>query len=298
MTKPVIVCFPGNEGIAHPLASSIGGELAQVIWHEFPDGETNITIKTPLKARQVIVLCSLDRPDDKLVKLLFCAATAKDLGAARVGLVAPYLAYMRQDRRFAAGQGVTAKYFPRAIEIGFDWLVTVDPHLHRIDALSQVYSIASEAVHAAPAIARWVAQNIKNPVLIGPDGESAQWVQAMAHAANAPFVVLSKKRLGDARVEIDIPDMSQWKNHRPVLMDDIISTGRSMIRVVRGLKAAGLAAPWCIGVHAVFAGNACADLRQSGVAGIVTCNTIRHETNRIDISALLTGPVLRQLAGD
>jgi len=100
-------------------------------------------------------------------------------------------------------------------------------------------------------------------------------------------VVLTKVRHGDRDVEVSVPDVDKWQGMTPVLVDDIISTARTMIETVGHLRAAGLAPPVCIGVHGLFAGTAYGDLQESGVARIVTSNTVPHETNAIDVSGLL-----------
>ena len=240
-------------------------------------------IESNVAGRKVILLATLDRPDAKLLPLLFSAQTARELGAVQVGLVAPYLAYMRQDRQFQPGEAVTSRHFARLISQFADWLVTVDPHLHRLTSLGEIYSNRTRVVHAAASISKWVSE-LASPVLIGPDGESEQWVSAVARDAGVPYLVLRKTRRGDRDVEVSVPDVERHLGRTPVLVDDIISTARTMIQTVGHLKRAGLPPPVCIGVHAVFAGDAYADLKRAGAAQIVTCNTIAHESNAIDLA--------------
>jgi len=169
-----------------------------------------------------------------------------------------------------------------------DWLVTADPHLHRIDALPKIYSIPARSVHAAPLLARWIEDEVKLPLLIGPDRESAQWVSVVAEGAGAPFIVLEKQRHGDRDVEISVPDVARWRQHTPVLVDDIISTGRTMIQTLGHLNRAGMKPAVCAGVHAVFASGAYEGLSAAGASRIVTTNTIAHETNAIDVTDALS----------
>ena len=124
-------------------------------------------------------------------------------------------------------------------------------------------------------------------MLIGPDEESEQWVADVAKKADANFTVLKKIRHGDNDVEVSVPHIEKFKTYTPILVDDIISTGRTMIETIHHLKTAGMQAPICIGVHAVFAENAYQNLQNAGAAKIITCNTIPHPTNKIDISDLL-----------
>lgn len=292
--KPLLFAFPGNEALAQRLAQQLAAELGRLTLRRFPDGETYLRIESEVSAlagRTVILLATLDRPDDKLLPLLFLAGTARELGAASVGLVAPYLAYMRQDTRFLPGEAVSSVYFARCLSGALDWLVTVDPHLHRRSCLDEIYSIPSYVAHAAPAIAGWIRQFVAAPLLVGPDAESAQWVAAVASAAGAPHVVLQKIRRGDHEVEVSVPEVARWQACTPVLVDDIISTGHTMLETLAHLRRAGLAAPVCIGVHAVFAGDAYQKLLAAGAARVLTCNSIFHASNAIELSALLAAGV-------
>ena len=291
--KPVVIGLPSNETLAAAIADHLDGDIGQLALRRFPDEETYVRITTPVAGRELILACTLDRPDDKLIPLLFLAATARDLGAARVGLVAPYLAYMRQDRRFQDGEGVTSTYFARILSGTLDWLVTVDPHLHRRTSLSDIYTFGTDVVHAAPHISEWISANVPRPLLVGPDEESGQWVRAVAEGAGAPSVVLEKVRRGDRDVTVSVPDVERWKDNTPVLVDDIISTARTMIATVGHLTRADLRPPVCIGVHAVFADNAYDELLSSGTARVVTCNTIHHPSNAIDLSRALADGVRR-----
>ena len=295
MSTPVIFALPGNERLTHALASHLAVEVGRLTVRRFPDGETYVRIETPVTGREAILACTLDRPDDKVLPLLFLAATARELGARRVGLLAPYLAYMRQDRRFTAGEGVTSTYFAVLISHALGWLVTVDPHLHRRAALGEIYSIPHAVLSAAPRICAWIRENVTRPLLVGPDSESAQWVQAVAEDAGAPFVVLEKIRRGDRDVEVSVPDVHRWRNHTPVLVDDIISTARTMIETVGHLRRTALMAPVCIGVHGVFAGGAFDQLLAAGAARVVTSSSIPHPSNAIDLTPLLAEAVGRLL---
>jgi ribose-phosphate pyrophosphokinase len=290
-TTPLVLPLPGNEPAADALTRLLGAERGSAVARRFPDGESYVRLDQPVDARDVVLVCTLDRPDPKVMPLLFLAATARDQGARSVGLVAPYLAYMRQDRRFRDGEGVTSRYFAALLSRYFDWLVTVDPHLHRTGALSDIYSVPSVVLHAAPLLSEWIRENVTRPLLIGPDEESAQWVRAVADRAGAPTLVLEKTRLGDEEVSVRVPDVARWSGFTPVLVDDIISTAHTMIEPVQHLQRAGLAPPVCVGIHAVFAENAYQQLSNAGVDRVVTTDSIPHPSNRIELAPLLADGV-------
>jgi ribose-phosphate pyrophosphokinase len=263
------------------------GEAGRAELRPFPDGETHVRIGDAVTGRATAIVASLDRPDAKLARLLLLAATLKDLGARDVGLVAPYLAYLRQDTRFAAGDGITARYFARLLSSSFDWLLTVDPHLHRIEGLDRVYSIPTRVVSAAPEIAAWIRAEVEWPLVVGPDGESAPWALAIAEAAGAPHVVAHKLRRGDRDVAVELPDVSAFSGRTPVVVDDIVATARTQIAVMEQLRDVRLGSAICVAVHAIFAGDAERALHEAGTRRIVTCDTIRHPTNAIALGRRL-----------
>lgn len=279
--------LPGNEELTNTLAEKSKAEVGKVELRYFPDKETYVRVLSDVKQKHVVLVCTLHHPDDKLLPLYFLSQTIKSLGAASVNLISPYLAYMRQDKVFNEGEGITSTYFAKLISGFADSLVTIDPHLHRRNSLNEIYSIPTKVMHAANHISAWIKNNVPNPVLIGPDEESEQWVADVAKNADAHFTVLKKIRHGDNDVEVSVPHIETYKTCTPVLVDDIISTGRTMIETILQLKQAGMKAPVCVGVHAVFAENAYQNMQNAGTAKIVTCNTIPHPSNQIDISDLL-----------
>lgn len=209
------------------------------------------------------------------------------MNAATITLVSPYLPYMRQDKVFHPGEGVSSVDFAKLLSDMFDEIVTVDPHLHRFHSLKELYPIPAITRSATEPIAAWIKTHVKKPFIIGPDSESEQWVKCVAQSCNAPYTFLNKTRLGDKQVEISIPENSYTESHTPVLVDDIISSGKTMIETILQLKKRGVRAPVCIGVHGIFAGNAYEELKNAGAAAIVTTNTVPHPSNQIDISGLL-----------
>lgn len=286
--QPIIFSMPGNELLANSLAELIPAEPGKCELRRFPDGESFVRIDSAVNGRKVLIVCQLDDPDPKLLPLYFMVATLRSLGAAHITLVAPYLSYMRQDKRFHAGEAVTSEYFAQWISSFVDALFTIDPHLHRHSSMQEIYTIPCTVLHAAQPIADWISANVTQPILIGPDSESAQWVSEVAALARAPFTVLSKTRLGDREVQVSIPQVDAYRNtHTPVLVDDIISTARTMIETVGHLRHAGMRPPICIGVHGIFAGDAYAQLQAAGSAQIVTCNAIVHPSNAILLDDLL-----------
>ena len=279
-----LYAMPGNDVFADRLARQSGQPRRVLRVHSFPDAENLVQVEPPQAHEDAALVCTLNDPDAKVLPLLMAAATLRELGAARVGLVAPYLAYMRQDARFHPGEAISARIFGKLLGGTFDWLITVDPHLHRCRSLDQVYPLDGRVVHAATRVAAWIGKNVAAPLIIGPDSESTQWVSDVAQRLGAPFVVASKLRHGDREVRVTLSGIAPCKGHTAVLVDDIISSGRTMIDALHRLDLEALPSPVCIGVHGVLARGALAELRAAGASRIITTNTIAGDTALIDIS--------------
>jgi len=288
----VLIAVPGCEDHAHRLGTRLGFDVVVPELRQFPDGELYVRMPRERIDDTVAIVGNLST--ENFLRIAFLAGTARDLGARKVGLVAPYLAYMRQDSVFNPGEGVTQRYFAKLVSGCVDWLVTVDPHLHRVHSLEGIYEIPTTIARAAPVIARWIADEVTKPVLVGPDAESEQWVAAVAESCGAPFVILEKTRRGDRDVSVSAPDYT-FNGHTPVVIDDIVSTGRTMIEATRMLRAAGSAAPMCVAIHAVFADTVQDALVAAGASGIVTCDTIPHASNRISVSDPIADAVRTRL---
>lgn len=294
--RPLLFTLDGNVLLQQQLLRSLNWEQGDCEIRHFPDGESYVRLHSDCRDADVVVLCNLHDPDSIVLPLLFLARTARELGARRVGLLAPYLAYMRQDARFNPGEAVSSRLFAELLSPYFDWLVTVDPHLHRYEQLAQIYTIPNQIVHAAPLVADFIRQQVAMPMLIGPDRESEQWVAAIANTVGCPYQVLEKRRLGDREVEVSLPVTDHVRLHTPVLLDDMVSTGHTMLAAIRHLKKQQLKAPICIAMHGLFVDGAWQQLLAAGAERVVSCNSVPHPSNAIDLTPLLL-PALTGLLG-
>lgn len=283
----IILALPGAERLAETLAQQLHCAASTVEAHRFPDGEVVVRLRTAVAGQRVLLVAHLDRPDDKTLALVFAADAARELGALQVGLVAPYLPYMRQDDRFRPGEAITSRSYARLLSSTIDWLVTVDPHLHRWPSLDAIYGIRSHVVAAAPAIADWLRREVPQAILVGPDSESEQWVADVAGRVGAPYVVMTKERRGDREVQVRLPRGVAHEGRTPVLVDDIISSGHTMAAAAHVLRGAGWGRPLCVGVHALMDAAALDMLHRAGIARVASCDTVPHPTNAIGVAALL-----------
>ena len=181
----------------------------------------------------------MDRPNEKLFELVLTAATARDLGVRHLTLVAPYLCYMRQDTAFVPGEAVSQRVLGTLLADWFDTLVTVDPHLHRVPSLADAIPVQrAVALSAAGPMAEFLATHLENPLVLGPDSESLQWVAAVAAVQGLDYGVARKERLGDREVRIALPELDVL-GRSVVLLDDVVSTGGTLIATAQALKPLG-----------------------------------------------------------
>ena len=271
---------------AMKIAAELSAEYAEINVHRFPDGETRITLPSALPER-VIICRTLNHPNDKLVELLLAAKTARRLGATHLTLVAPYLCYMRQDIAFNQGEAVSQTIIGEWLAQQFDEVITVDPHLHRVHQLSSVIPTRTAiALSAATLIGQFIREQKINAVLIGPDEESEQWVRVAATSARQPFGVCRKVRYGDHETSVDLPDIDIVGQHI-ILVDDIASSGGTLISAARACLLKGAVEVDALIVHALFADSTIKQLADVGINRVWSCDSVVHRTNAIFLAPLI-----------
>jgi ribose-phosphate pyrophosphokinase len=243
-----------------------------------------------------VLFAQIHDPDPKLFPLLLAADALRRNGVERLTLLVPYLPYMRQDVAFQPGEAVSQHVIARLIGEAVDELVTLEPHLHRIKDLTDVFSCSARALDAAPLLADWCTRDSDDVLLVGPDAESEAWVRNLADLGSLPWIVCQKQRLGDDRVQIALPDSPRLSSaQRAILVDDIASSGTTLAAAAAALRAADIETVDAVVVHAIFAPGAMDRIRNAGIRRIVSCDTIPHETNSIE-TARSFADALRSIA--
>lgn len=267
------------------LAVELEAAYEEVGIHRFPDGESKVTL--PANVPEKLLICrSLDHPNDKLVELMLTAHVARAQGAKHLTLIAPYLCYMRQDIAFHPGEAISQKIVGGFLASLFDAVVTVDPHLHRIDRLDEAIPLEQcVTLSAAPLMASFLEKR-DNPLLIGPDSESLQWVKTIAESCDLEYNVASKQRLGDRQVTIQLPD-EKLGNRNIVLVDDVVSSGETMAVAAQNCLQAGATRVDVLVTHALFADGAEQRMYQAGISEIWSTDSIEHGTNSLSLACLL-----------
>lgn len=264
--------------------------------HNFPDGEFKLQLPSAL-CNKVVIFRSLDHPNEKLLELLFVAKTARHLGVKHLTLVAPYLAYMRQDIAFEPGEVVSQRIVGDLLASLFDAVITVDPHLHRVESLSEAVPVKQVVnLSAAPILADLAVKMRTNPLLIGPDEESAQWLAQAAKAQQLDFAVATKTRLGDCSVDIQLPEISV-KGRAVVMIDDIASSGHTLARATELLLSAGASTVDVAVTHALYDAYAENVMMNAGVSQIWSTDCINHSSNAATMMPLIASSLLTLLEG-
>jgi ribose-phosphate pyrophosphokinase len=286
VTTLAVHAFPDEAAPARALAEALGAPLSLVDLHAFPDGEVLPTV--PGAAHTVLVYCSLDHPNEKLIPLLLAADAWRRAGAVRLVLVAPYLCYLRQDQVFAPGQPVSRDVIGALLGTRFDRLATVQAHLHRTPDLSAVFGdIRAESLSAIPLLAAAIGQGGPAPLIVGPDVESTALIDEAARLLKTDSLAFRKLRLGDREVQLEADDLERARGRRVVVLDDVCSSGATVMGVVKQLRRAGAARVELAVAHALFSPRTAWRLRWAGVSRIISTDSVAHPTNAVSLAPLL-----------
>lgn len=296
MNQGTLLCFDDEARTARAAADAAGLSFAVIERHRFPDGEWRLRLPESLPHR-VVIWRGLHQPNEKLVELLIAARAARELGGRHLTLVAPYLAYMRQDIAFNPGEAVSQRIVGGFLADLFDAVVTVDPHLHRIRTLAEAIPLEHAlALSGAPLLADHIASQRKDVLLIGPDEEALQWVALAAQRQGWDHAVCRKTRHGDREVDVALPALPV-SGRSVVLIDDVASSGQTLARAAELLLAAGAASIDVAVTHALFAPGAVQRVRTAGVREIWSTDCIEHASNAVSIVSVVAGTLRSLHAG-
>jgi ribose-phosphate pyrophosphokinase len=282
----LVLHFDDEAALAQRLAAALGVPAACIDVHAFPDGETRLRLPPALPSR-VVLLRGLQQPNAKLMPLLLAAAGARELGCARLDLVSPYMAYMRQDMAFTPGEVVSQRHLGRLLAAAFDAVIAVDPHLHRVATMDEVVpGRRGVALTASGLLGAHVAQAVPGALLLAPDEEAGQWVRAAAAASGLDHAVCLKQRRGDRDVSVALQG-APVAGRAVVLLDDVASTGRTLVSAAEAALAAGAASVDVAVTHALFVGDALEAVRAAGVRHVWSSDAVPHASNAVSIVALV-----------
>lgn len=294
MSGAVIQSLTEGAADATRLAKRLGTPMHVIDVHRFPDGELRVTVG-PVAATTILYM-PLDRPNDKLLALLFAAEALRRGGAKRLVLVAPYLCYMRQDKAFHDGEAISQKAIGKLLAATVDRVITVDAHLHRTHDIRDVFpGIEAEDLSAMPAIAEALSGIDKRTVVVGPDEESEPWVSDLAGRLGLAHAVGRKTRAGDRSVQISFAAPSPFKDRPALLVDDIVSSGGTLTVCARALAAAGASEVGAVITHALFPPEMVQDFARAGIGLIRSTSSVPHPSNAIALDGILAAALAKEI---
>lgn len=300
MRNLVLTCGSGAETLARRISQISGSPLAEVTRRHFPDGEQYVRVCGDVKGKDVAIVQSFAfSPDRLLVEYSLIADAVRGMGCRRVIGVFPYLAYARQDERFSEGEALSAKVFARLIEAsGTDAVYTVDMHLHRFQTITEVFRIPATNLSAMPLLAENYLQRAPDGrvLVVGPDSESSQWVKAVAEVIPSVCTILEKERLGDR--EVRVSGISGSMCSAALIVDDMISTGKTILEVLKKLKKSGVERVDALVTHSLLVEGAYSKLKEGGMNSLITTDTIENEHASVSVAPLLADAFMRDSAVD
>jgi len=285
-----VFAFPESEPAARRLAAQLDLPCHVVGVRRFPDGESLVRIEP--RVRRAFLFRSLDHPNDKLIELVLAAAALRDGGCRRITLVAPYMAYMRQDRAFHPGEAVSQRVIGRLIADAVERVLTVNPHLHRTSTIDEVFpGIEAVAVDAAPAFAEMLRADGIAPgmLVLGPDAESRPWAEALAGCLGVEARTAHKRRDGDRSIAVELRDAAPLTGRTVFLLDDIVSTGTTLVECAQAARAAGAARVEALVVHALHDEDMARRLAAAGIERLRSSDSVPHPSNAVTLAPLLAG---------
>lgn len=280
--------FPESDAAARRLAAQLDVAYRAVALRHFPDGESLVQVAPP--GPSAILYRSLDQPNEKLIEVLLAVAALRDGGAEKITLVAPYMAYMRQDMAFHPGEAVSQRVIGRLLAEAVDRVVTVNPHLHRTVEIGVVFpGIVAMSLDATPAFAEFLDAEgiVPDTIVLGPDEESRPWVAALADRIGVEAITARKKRDGDRSVTIALPERRDFSGRTVLLLDDVVSTGNTLARCAEAARAAGAARIEALVVHALHDAATARRLAEAGIERVVSTDSVPHPSNCVQLAPLL-----------
>ena len=286
----IISCSHGLH-LARKIAAKLKKPYSALEVTHFPDSEIKLRFKVDVKNKDIVLVQSFyGNVNDCIIEALFAAETAKDLGAKKITLVAPYFPYLRQDRRFNPGECISLRTIAQNIDEDFDEVIIMDPHLHREKTLRHIFKISSKRLTANPLIVDYIKKKVRNPLIIGPDWESYKWARRIAEKIGCDFAIMEKERYSARNVRVKLNKKIDIKSKNLVFIDDMISTGHTLLEAIKAMRKLGAKKVTCFAVHGILVENALNKLRKAG-ATVITTNTIPNPAARIDIAGVIAKAV-------
>lgn len=286
----LVVGGSASRNLAERVSEELDCEFASIEKKEFPDGEIYVRILEEIEGKEVVVVQSTCYPPNQnYMELFLLLDAAKDLDAEKVSAVVPYLAYARQDERFEPGEAVSLKTVAKLIESsGADEIFTVDLHAHSIESMPETFEVSAYNLTAAAVLAEYIDEEyaLENPVVLGPDSEAEQWAKRAGEAIDVDWDFMEKERLGPEEVEIT-PRELDVEGRNVIIIDDIISTGGTMVEAIQILEKHGAKDVYAVCTHPVLSDTALEKVKGAGAKEVVATDTIESEVSKVSVAPVI-----------
>lgn len=283
---------PSSKDLAKKLANRLNAEYIDSQIRVFPDGESKITVSKKLSKKKTIVVQSTHPPvDSNLIWALELVAKAKQT-SSKVVVIIPYLCYMRQDVEFLPGEVVTSSLVAKLLKTaGADQIITVDIHSK---LAMNYFKIPIKNISAVPRLAAYFQKlKLRKPIVVAPDLFWSSKANEFAQIIGADSISLNKQRnRKTGKLKILQSKKIDLSGRDVILLDDMISSGDSMIKAAEYVRAQNCGQIFAACTHALLVGNAQKKMKQSGISKIISTNTIPNKTNKIDVSGILAQSLL------
>jgi len=284
LSKISVISGKSSEDLAKKLSKKLKANLVKSEVRVFPDGESKITLSGNLSKRKSIVVQSIYPPvDTNLVQALSLISKAKEISSEVIAVI-PYMGYARQDREFLPGEIVTMKVLAKLFKgVGASKIIAVD--IHSIMSLKH-FTIKSKNVTAIPDLVKYFKKlSLKNPLVVSPDQGGKDRAKEFAEKFESEYIALEKKRdRKTGKVQIKTKNSDKVVSRDLILVDDMISTGGSIIKATQFLKKQKCKRVYVACTHALLMNGAEKKIRKAGVTRIVSANTIPGKTSVVDVS--------------
>ena len=292
MSNLSVIAGKSSEDLARKLSKKIKANLVKSEIRIFPDGESKITLKGNLSKKKSIVVQSICPPvDTNLIQALSLISKAKETSSEVIAII-PYMGYARQDREFLTGEIVTMKVLAKLFKsAGASKVIVVD--IHSKFGLKH-FTIKSKNVTAIPDLVKYFKKlSLKNPLVISPDQGGKERTKEFASIFGSEYIALEKKRdRKTGRVQIKTKNTDEVAGRDIILVDDMISTGGSIINATRFLKKQKCKLVYVACTHALLMNNAEKKIRKAGVTNIISTNTIPGKTSMVDVSNIIAKAII------
>ncbi len=292
MSKISVISGKASEDLARKLSRKINGNLIKSEVKVFPDGESKITLSGDLSKRKSIVVQSIYPPvDTNLIQALSLISKAKEVSSEVIAVI-PYMGYARQDREFLPGEIVTMKVLAKLFKgAGASKIIVVN--IHSIIGLMH-FTIKSKNVTAIPDLAKYFKKlSLKNPLVVSPDQGGKGRAKKFAKEFESEYISLEKKRdRKTGKVQIKTRNSDKVVSRDLILVDDMISTGGSIIKATQFLKKQKCKKVYVACTHALLMNDAEKKIRKAGVTRIVSANTIPGKTSVVDVSRTIAKAII------